>query len=238
MSTSDLPCPDGMSLPDRGVVANQSIGIPAAWWSSLFAEFGLTDAHLVLREGPDGPCLQRSDVWLHAASIEAEPLQLLWHCLAWGAGNRLRQCRARVEAISRERGRYTELLGTAAVLAQTSPRAAYQTLYPRGRSAVPHLGPSFGTKFLYFAGSGLVGHPSPILDSVVAHALRMSYGWPSLRAWGWSADTYQEYSDLLERWATESNAGAGRDQVEYWLFVGQQKPMSQWHPTPKPLPGH
>jgi hypothetical protein len=127
-----------------------------------------------------------------------------------------------------------KLLRRAAELSRTDAAAAYEVLYPRRRSAIKGLGPSFGTKFLYFAGGGDPGHPSLILDSYVAAALH-GHGWTSLRGGGWPAWTCQRYCDLLSRWAAPLSIAGDRSSTGSSAARGvERRPrvpvLSRWPP--------
>jgi hypothetical protein len=224
------PAMSASLLPARGTVGDQSIAIPARWWDNELSLRGLPGRPLAV--APIGgaattrPALSRRQVWelaAGAADDDVTALRLLWHVLAWGAGRHLRMCAVRMGSVGADVGAAVQTLRRAAELAGKDPAAAYEVLYPRGRSAIRGLGPSFGTKFLYFSGGGSPAHPCLILDSYVTTALRR-HGWLSLRAGRWSAWTYQRYCALLTRWASILSA-AGQpdgavvpDLIEYWLF--------------------
>nr|WP_199443592.1 hypothetical protein [Umezawaea beigongshangensis] len=147
---------------------------------------------------------------------------LLWRVLAWGSGNHLRQNARRLDSIAADVPRAEKLLAEAADRSRHDPTGAYATLWPDNRSAIRFLGPSFFTKFLYFAGGGAPGHPCLILDRVVATALRDDCGWTSLNPAGsWTAQTYQRYCDLLTRWTGEHHCVP--DELELRLFTGTPK---------------
>ncbi len=123
----------------------------------------------------------------------------------------------RLNSIRADVLRAEKLLTRAKDMAGHDPAGAYAVLRPGRRNEIPALGPSFFTKFLYFAGGGNPDHPCLILDRVVATALHDKCGWTSLpRTWGWSADTYQRYCDLLARWAREHHCVP--DEIERTLF--------------------
>lgn len=91
-----------------------------------------------------------------------------------------------------------------------------------GPCRLPHLGASFATKVLYFAGqdSQVLGPRALILDSSVGRALA-SYG-VSLKWWTWSAGDYGEYLEIAHELA--GTAGAAPEDVECRLFdLGRQK---------------
>jgi hypothetical protein len=117
-----------------------------------------------------------------------------------------------------------EGLQDAAELSQTDPSSAYQAVCPTTRrNLVKYLGPSFATKFLYFAGGGSEKHPSLILDRVVATALHNECGWASLSTRGaWPESTYSRYCTLAHRWAREATMRCKHtvapDEIEKALF--------------------
>jgi len=90
---------------------------------------------------------------------------------------------------------------------------------------IRHLGPSFGTKFLYFAGYDRVADgPQPlILDQYVTLALNRLCGlsWPIT---GWSTSQYADYLARAHRWATMWRTSP--DVIERVLFsVGRADPL-------------
>ena len=156
-----------------------------------------------------------------------EVLSLLWHALAWGSGSKLRQNRRRLDSFVGPRAKANvDLLRSAAELSQSSPGVAYGSLIRHGGEVIGGLGPSFFTKFLYFAGAGSLRHPCAILDARVATTLNV-LGWKSLRpGWSnWYTVTYQSYCDLLRRWADHESERLGHtvgiDEIERYLFDGR-----------------
>ncbi|WSM11023.1 hypothetical protein OHB49_02530 [Streptomyces sp. NBC_01717] len=93
---------------------------------------------------------------------------------------------------------------------------------------IPHLGPAFFTKVLYFAGhnnsaSSAVYRPV-ILDSVVSRALKATdaanANWPEN---GWTTNQYRQYVGGVHEYAQAR--GVQPDQVEAALFSdGKQLP--------------
>lgn len=84
---------------------------------------------------------------------------------------------------------------------------AYELMRPHHRTEIRSLGPSFFTKFLYFAGGGAPDHPCLILDGVVATTLHDHCGWPSLHRSGpWSPEIYGQYCNLLDGGLNPSTA--------------------------------
>jgi hypothetical protein len=108
---------------------------------------------------------------------------------------------------------------SAAELSRTDPEHAFAILRPDRTNAIKSLGPSFFTKFLYFAGGGDPAHPCLILDRRVATSLRDECGWDSLHRFGpWPSETYRRYCELLNRWAVAYRCAP--DELERTLFRG------------------
>ncbi len=116
--------------------------------------------------------------------------------------------------------RVEKLLAKAVKESRCDPAGAYAVLRQERRNEIRWLGPSFFTKFLYFAGGGAPSHPCLILDRIVATALCEHCGWASLHRTGpWSAETYQCYCTLLTRWAQAAHCAP--DELERTLFDGE-----------------
>ncbi|HZL07181.1 MAG TPA: hypothetical protein VFE45_17470 [Coriobacteriia bacterium] len=212
--------------------------IDRTWWNRALRDRDLPGGPL--GGAPATPPIDAANVTVTRGSVFrlAEPvaaghandddiLRLLWHVLAWGSGSKLRQNRKRLDSfIGPEAKSNVDLLRSAAALSRSNPGLAYGTLIRRGGGVISGLGPSFFTKFLYFAGAGELDHPCAILDARVATALNV-LGWSSLRpGWSnWYTVTYQSYCDLLRRWADGESERFGRaigiDEIELFLFNGQ-----------------
>jgi len=200
------------SRPREAAINNHAIPIAEKWWHDAIHIRGLPGT------SPAGSTLTRADVWAPASDV----FTLLWRALAWGSGRYLRQNARRLTGIAADIPRAETLLTAAMEKSQHSPMEAYMVLRPDTRSEIRALGPSFFTKFLYFAGGGAPEHPCLILDRVVATALRQRCGWTSLHPTGpWPAKTYQRYCTLLNRWADENYCAA--DQIEHALFAGNPR---------------
>lgn len=201
--------------PRSKAVEGQSICIEEQWWQRAVADRGLPGAV------PVGPELTRGQVW----AADGDVFSLLWRTLAWGSGKHLRDNKRRLDSIASGLADAERTLTRAAEAAQHDPCSAYTVLRPGDRNAIAWLGPSFFTKFLYFAGRGAPEHPCLILDRVVATALRDHCGWASLNPIGnWPAATYQRYCALLARWADEH--ACAPDELERALFKGPPKAAS------------
>ncbi|WP_181771248.1 8-oxoguanine DNA glycosylase OGG fold protein [Amycolatopsis pittospori] len=212
LSTLSLPDWAVPTSPRRDTVDAHAIRIRHRWWQDAVT------ARKLPGPAPTAPTLTRADVWKSDGDVFA----LLWRTLAWGSGSHLRQNSQRLNSIQKDVPRAEDLLTRAAEESRRDPERAYAILRPEKRNLITGLGPSFFTKFLYFAGGGAPDHPCLILDRVVATALREHCGWDSLhRAGPWPADSYGRYCGLLARWAEEH--GCAPDELERSLFAGERR---------------
>lgn len=209
-------------------IDHHEVAVPTAWWNAALAHYRLPGGPVSGRTNHGGrTVISRGQLFALASDADLESehdvLRLLWHILAWGSGFKLRHNHKRLRGIAKDPLAAAATLRAAAFLARIDPESAYAKLYRATGTPIPHLGPAFFTKYLYFAGGGFPTHPSTILDSRVAHTLHTRCGWTSLRSGGnWPPRTYQRYCSLLARWAAEEGAHLGRevgpDEIERWLF--------------------
>ncbi len=200
-----LPAPDWLT---PAPVGEHRIAIRQDWWYRAITSRKLPGTP------PTTPSLTRADVWAPGADV----FTLLWRTLAWGSGRYLRQNSRRLDSIQADPSGVEEILTEAATWAGREPARAFAAFRPDRRNRIAGLGPSFFTKFLYFAGGGAPGHPSLILDRVVATALHDSCGWTSLHRTGpWPPETYGRYCALLGRWARDVDCAPG--ELEIALFA-------------------
>ncbi|SMD26604.1 8-oxoguanine DNA glycosylase OGG fold protein [Kibdelosporangium aridum] len=212
MSPLALPPWAVPTQPRRNTIDNHSIPIRTQWWHDAIKSHGLPGP------SPAGATLTRAEVWEPTSDV----FKLLWRTLAWGSGSRLRQNARRLKSIAADIPRAENLLTEAAAASRVDPFRAYTLLRPGHRNEIKALGPSFFTKFLYFAGAGVPEHPCLILDRRVATALREHCGWTTLHPYGpWTAETYQRYCEQLRQWAGEN--GCAADELERILFDGKPK---------------
>lgn len=158
------------------------------WW----LERGIT-IHLPSSEDGE-PVLTRGDLFQMAdhVSDDGSLLVFLWHVLAWGSGTSRRNNDRRINSCKQ----HIPLLRVAFNAARGSDaRTAYGTLIRRGGAEIPHFGPAFFSKFLYFASNDSTPR-CLILDARVARSL-WSMGWsmaPTYRgrsfSYNWYTDTY------------------------------------------------
>lgn len=135
---------------------------------------------------------------------------------AWGSDTKARTVQRRAKVLAAER--LGERLADAVPLMQSAgPVVAYDALHGNG-NVIRDLGPSFGTKVLYFAGyDRSAGDRQPlILDRYVAIALNRLCGF----TWAennWPTSNYEQYLDIAHSWASEWG-NTTPDVIERCLF--------------------
>lgn len=214
---------EGLGSPRERQINEHWIRIDPVWWTNALAHHDLPDVPLNVTFDERGrPGISRATIFGLDTQEAAEPnLPLLIHSLAWGGGLKYRQMRKRLSTFSADIEGTIDALTEAAAASRTDPAAAYDVLYPAGRTRLKYLGPAFFTKFLYFAGGGEPSHPCLILDARTSNALK-GFGWDGMGTTGWSASTYVRYCEQLRWWADHAASNLGRpiaaDEIERWLF--------------------
>lgn len=92
------------------------------------------------------------------------------------------------------------------------------------KSYLKHLGPAFGTKYLYFCTKAATDPQipiAPILDAVVARWFEDQIEGSQLRIWWWDLESYQQYISLLTSWS--ATLGIEIDVIEQ-LIVSTSDP--------------
>jgi 8-oxoguanine DNA glycosylase-like protein len=183
--------------------------------------------------------LDRATVFAVAqrADSKAGALQTLVAAAIWGTGHsalgRVRRLRIFEATLATIGERVHE--ARSAVLSN-GPTAGYRYLH--ASSPIKHLGPSFGTKVLYFAGfdHAPTSLQPLILDQFVVIALNRLCGldWdPQAR---WTPDQYGRYLDLAHRWAEEWQTAP--DVIERVLFsIGKSSALAIGVLSGSPLAG-
>ncbi|MDX3863241.1 8-oxoguanine DNA glycosylase OGG fold protein [Streptomyces europaeiscabiei] len=221
--------PDDVDLPDRDTVLGQAIPFDRARWIPLLPDSTWWPA--VLDECPDvgrWPRVDRRAVFSIASQVDTAEgrRHLLVAALVWGTGTKAQSVnrRARVFEHSSPADIDARLSEALDVLRARGAADAYWAFNNDQR--VPHLGPAFFTKVLYFAGHdrATAPHRPVILDSVVSRALKandaVDTSWPEN---GWTTDQYRLYVDGVHEYAQAR--GVLPDQVEAALFSqGKQLP--------------
>jgi hypothetical protein len=228
----DDPLPFRGTPPDRDqAVLGQAVPFSPDSWRDRLPRPDLWPPELdALPPGPGRwPRLDRRTVF-RVAERAADPpgaMQALVAAAVWGTGTqglgRARRLRV-LDGDTDQTG--IRLAAAVRILNDDGPVKAYEYLHADGRNQVRHLGPSFGTKFLYFTGyDHALGTQQPlILDRYVALALNRLCDavWPAV---GWSASQYADYLDRAHKWASAWETSP--DVIERVLFsVGKSDPLA------------
>jgi hypothetical protein len=208
----------------------QEFQINRRWWAGQLACLReATGIDAPLCETRDGT-ISRKDLFLLGKEAHTNPtvaFSTLWSACAWGKGRRVFGVKPMLQSVKDRRP--DEALCKAAELARRDPVEAFAVLIRPQGNLIKGLGPSFATKYLYFAGGGNRKHPCLILDKWVARALRKLPGWDQFPEWGPSADDYKKYCEILAQWAKakskELERTVGGDEFERCLFeLGKSAP--------------
>ena len=158
----------------------------------------------------------------------SEPLGAIHTYVAaavWGAGTRARSVTREIRVVADNSEDPGERLSAAVrTMLGSGPLQAYRELHGRG-NVIKGLGPSFGTKVLYFSGYDRVtGDQQPLIfDQYVAAALNQLCGL-SLPDAQWTTKQYEDYLDVAHDWAHQWKTEP--DVVERVLFsIGKASPL-------------
>lgn len=122
--------------------------------------------------------------------------------------------------------------------------AAYEYIHNR-RSEDPrflkHLGPAFGTKYLYFVTKALTSEPTPVMDAVIRRWFAANAQTELHLTWA-DPSSYRQFVSLTYSWAAELSTSAepvAADDVEYLIFADQaqsRRSTAEAGPQLAPLP--
>ncbi len=231
------PFPFRGDPPDRlDVVLDEPVRYNPERWLTHLPDPSLWPDELEQHVADAWPCVDRERV-LAVGRRAIDPSGALHTYVAagvWGTGTNargvVRRCRPLMEASVDGDALGERLAAAVGILLDDAggPIAAYDALHEDGRLRIPYLGPSFGTKVLYFSGFDRVaGHLQPlILDRFVAAALNhlCDVAWPTTGG-GWSTEQYGTYLRLAHEWADAW--GCRPDVVERVLTaIGQADPLA------------
>jgi hypothetical protein len=201
-------------------IYNHGVQVDIASWRNKLTKAGLQLAGLPACTSAKGikPTITRKDLFKlgeSAADTPSDAFNLLWYTYAWGGRtSATRNLSKLLGGVVQNKGHVGSILQCAAQVSRTSPSAAFGLFKKPGSNinAIKWLGPSFFTKFLYFAGGGKAAHPCLILDERVAEALRDECGWIGLCSNGqcWTQDVYSTYCDLAVQFAASESTRVGR----------------------------
>jgi hypothetical protein len=116
-----------------------------------------------------------------------------------------------------------KLHDVAAALNSDGPEAAYSLMGAGSR--LHRIGPAFGSKFLFFADSGIHTRRALILDRLVAQWLRLNTDFRANPV-PWAPDTYRAYLDQMHEWAAVLNVEP--ETLELAMFQEMAPTGSQW----------
>jgi hypothetical protein len=142
---------------------------------------------------------------------------LLVAALVWGTGTKARSVNAQIFSHAPDADIDARLDAALTTLRERGATEAYWAF--NNDQHIPHLGATFFTKVLYFAGGATPAGPyrPVILDSVVSRALKhlktVDASWPEN---GWTTDQYRQYLEGVHDCAQKR--GVLPEQVEAALF--------------------
>jgi hypothetical protein len=153
--------------------------------------------------------------------------------MAWGYGDGVGYGRYRTKRILASRSDSTARLHSLARTVVTEGAVAgYRALASEGLSRLTGLGPSFGTKLLYFWQPSDQRPKALILDAFVANWLDRQANW-KIDPVPWSVETYRGYLDQMHAWADD--LGIAPDELEMSIFRDEaSRRGSQWGAGPAP----
>lgn len=159
--------------------------------------------------------VKRQELFDHASTVNSpeDALAYFIWVLGWGTGTKAQSVGRSAPAL-RDTNLKEKLWRSFSTVQELGAVEAYRRLRPSGVNRIKYFGPSFFTKWIYFASYDTWDQQSPaplILDKWVA----THFGWSDT---GWSPSDYGQYLELAEQirqtWAPER----GTHVVEYGLF--------------------
>ncbi|MGY0464483.1 8-oxoguanine DNA glycosylase OGG fold protein [Kitasatospora sp. cg17-2] len=214
--------PDDFPVPGLDAVLGQAIPFDRDRWIPLLPDAAWWPAELdeCPRVGR-WPRVDRRTVFSiagRAATAETDR-HLLVAALVWGTGTKVREVRRRGRIFAHTSAAELDARLGAALTALREKGAAEAYWAFNNDHRIPHLGPAFFTKVLYFAGDDAVPGPHRplILDRVASTGLKelgiVDQGWPVS---GWRTDQYRQYLGAVHSLARQR--GVRPDQIEAALF--------------------
>ena len=172
--------------------------------------------------------LSRQDVFAQVQKTQLNAEDTEWAFLlvmAWGFG-KVGYGRWRASNIlARTPDSREQLLKVREILHRSDAISGYEAL--GGACRLPHLGPAFGTKFLYFLGPSEPAMTPLILDKLVTSWLYRNTGL-SLNSLAWSTSTYRDYLLKMRSWAEKLDVSPV--DIETCIFQNEAdtRPDNQW----------
>lgn len=200
------------------------------WWSTQLSKNNMADIRLTMDPtGQGSSYISRGDLFEFAArektfDDQSATLSFLWHVVLWGSGAKHSRIAPKINSFAdiAQRRHHVSLLQQAARVAKAGDiGAAYTLLRPNSRAAIRNLGPSYFTKFLYFATGG---ETALILDQKVATNLQvLKCPTAPSNSSSSSSTEYVTYCQTLRSWAdliTANGTPCQADELERALFAG------------------
>jgi hypothetical protein len=224
------------AIPSDAEVLDHGFDFRPAWWlhrpqEPSWADFLTTlPAARKQRRGADWRHITRGDLLRSPETGPRPDGALLLGGYVWGTGDLGFRVGRRAQVFTDARttaGDVTARLAAAVeVMRNHGPSAGYATLLRYQDNWLRHLGPSFFTKFLYFAdadgSTGGVGR-ALILDQFVAIGLNYLEGWNLDETGPWPVSVYERWLDYAHEAAAEPDgpgSGAARaDAIEMAVFL-------------------
>jgi hypothetical protein len=230
----NLPFPFRGDPPDREhAVLCEPVPYNPQRWLAYLPDALLWPDDLDTRVADTWPCVDRERVLVvgRRATDSSGALHTYVAAAVWGSGTNARGVARRCRPLADEPADVGVRLAEAVDILLDDAGgavAAYDALHDDGRLRVPYVGPSFGTKVLYFSGFDRVADDLQplILDRFVAAGLNhlCDLGWPTTGG-GWSTDQYASYLRLAHDWA--DTWGCRPDVVERVLAaIGHADPVA------------
>ncbi|STY67940.1 Uncharacterised protein [Micrococcus luteus] len=225
---------------DRWVAADGPEDAPIVWrkpsWEKALAH--VTPVRELLGGWPadlKGDPLTREKVTESAGKVTADDraaqLTAFLAAMVWGYG-RVGYGPSRVAKMLAEPRFLDDLAELTRVTLAEGGVAGYQRVRdarygePRDRGFLKHLGPAFGTKYIYFLTKAqpVEGQVAPVLDSVVRMWFRKNVDDEATNVeigagWGY-AERYATYVKTMQAWAEK--LGIAADDVERLIFASRQ----------------
>lgn len=212
-----------------GRPAQPAIGWPRDRWLEDFPENAAALSQLPVR-------LDRAAIasaGARAADSPANAVDAYLAVMAWGFGDSVGYGRFRTRRILDETpGAASRLHAAATALRDEGAIAAYRVLGTTARLAF--LGPSFGTKLIYFWQQPDARPRGLIFDAFVSAWLARECGL-RIDALQWSVAAYTRYLDQIHEWAKA--LGITPDELELCIFRDEASQRgSQWGDVAPPRP--
>lgn len=212
---------DAYSFVGKAAVQGPVRWIPKAWQTKLGSLTGVPEVFITTQQISRGELLRFGGGPLESRDVQRG---FFISTMAWGYG---RSARGpwRVNQMLNTRDAPAKIELAINRVRRCGAVAGYKAIARGGDARLRWMGPSFGTKLLYFAEYTSSAGPKPlILDRVVGRALDR-FG-VYLHYNGWDAADYEQYLTVAHQVA--ERVGVEPHDVEWWLFqIGRTRAGQQ-----------